>query len=280
MKLYRIADWEKWYEVSDSRKVDGPLAWVAIRTKQDGFGFRRIAAEAKNFELFGAWILMVEIAARQPRKDRGALVRNGRPLDAKSLSVMTGFPEAGFSRALEFFSDQEQAWLIAEETKPSASVRINPDQSGRVRTDSDKSEPVRINPPTGQDRTGQDNTLPGLPPADADGGDASNAQSKSIRSRNLLFDTLATSCGSDVGQMTDPAKKTCAIALSQIRKVAPDLTPEEIKRRALNYVEQMPNAAITPTALAKYWDRCDKGKNASNGRSWDPATDGGSVILR
>jgi hypothetical protein len=145
MTLYRIKDWAKHYEVSDSRKVDGPLSWVAVRTKQDGFGFRRMASERDRCELLSAWILMVEIAARQRREERGKLVRDGRPLNAKSLAMMTGFPEPVFSRALEFFSNPEQGWLEAENLPHVESVRTSPD--GSVPS-----------PNTGQDRTGQDNT--------------------------------------------------------------------------------------------------------------------------
>lgn len=155
MKLYGIKDWTKHYEVSDSKKVDGPLSWVAVRTKQDGFGFRRIVVERDRCELFSAWMLMVQIAARQPRQYRGKLVRDGRPLNAKALATMTGFPEGVFNRAFEFFSDPEMDWLTVEAlpsrpantaattqvegapvvpaTTPPASdsVRTAPDQSGQ-----------------------------------------------------------------------------------------------------------------------------------------------------
>jgi hypothetical protein len=169
MKLYRIKDWERWYEVSDSKKVEGGLTWVAIRTKQDGFGFRRIASQRNACELFAAWVLMVQIAAKQRRKDRGKLVRDGRPLTAKGLAMMTGFPELAFTNALTFFCDPEQGWLELEEqpsTPASPAASANPEgapgataheasSSTAFRTGSDTSE---SNGSTGQDRTGQDRT--------------------------------------------------------------------------------------------------------------------------
>lgn len=167
MKLYRIKDWMKIYEVSDSKKVDGPLTWVAIRTKQDGFGFRRIAAERDRTDLLAAWILMVEIAARQRRGDRGKLMRDGRPLNARSLATMTGFPENIFVRGLEFFCDPEQDWMESEEVpdqsaSPAASARAEGAPEGSAAIPA-LSGPVRIYPapsesilPTGQDSTLQD----------------------------------------------------------------------------------------------------------------------------
>lgn len=145
MTLYRIKDWDRHYEVSDSKKVAGPLSWVAVRTKQDGFGFRRMASERDRCELFSAWILMVEIAARQRREERGKLMRDGRPLDAKSLATMTGFPESIFVKAFLFFSDAEQGWLVTETLPESDPVRMAPDCFGASGS-------------TGQDRTGQDRT--------------------------------------------------------------------------------------------------------------------------
>jgi hypothetical protein len=63
MKLYKIKDWSKHYEVSDSKKVEGPLQWVAVRTKTDGFGYLRITQEKTRTDLLAAWYLMLSIAA-------------------------------------------------------------------------------------------------------------------------------------------------------------------------------------------------------------------------
>jgi hypothetical protein len=114
MKLYRISHWEKLYEVPEAKRRDGPLAWVALPTKLDSFGFRRVAMQRERSDLFSAWVLMLEVAARQPRKWRGALVRDGVPLTAEHLATITGWPAAAFSQAFEFFTDPEQGWLTVE----------------------------------------------------------------------------------------------------------------------------------------------------------------------
>jgi hypothetical protein len=144
MKLYRIADWAKYYEVSDSRKVDGPLNWVPVRTKTDGFGFLRITQERDRSDLLAAWYLMLGIAAKQPKGSRGALARNGMPLTPDDMELMTRFPAGVFAKALLFFSDAKQGWLTSEE------FGVNPDASGQNPGLSGAT------PPIGQDRTGQD----------------------------------------------------------------------------------------------------------------------------
>ncbi len=170
--MYAIKDWAKFYEVSDSRKVEGPLSWVAVRTKQDGFGFRRLASHRKSCELFSAFVLMVQIAARLPRGERGILVRDGRPLNAKSLATMTGFPAPAFEMALEFFCDPEQGWMetvALPDTPASPANSANPDAPGVTAPPATTTPPVRIPPDasgvsgyTVQDSTVQDKTVGGM----------------------------------------------------------------------------------------------------------------------
>ena len=77
------------------------------------------------------------------------------------------------------------------------------------------------------------------------------------RARDLLFDTLAASTDGDPRQLTAPKAKQVGVALAQIRKVCPELRPEEIERRAANYRLHMPNATLTATALSNNWAKCD-----------------------
>jgi len=46
------------------------------------------------------------------------------------------------------------------------------------------------------------------------------------------------------------------VAIAKIRKASPDVTPEEIARRAANYRLHMPTAMLTATALLNHWARC------------------------
>lgn len=75
--------------------------------------------------------------------------------------------------------------------------------------------------------------------------------------RDLLFQAIARAEGSDPTKLTKSAARTVAVALAEIRQASPEVTPEEIERRARNYQSQMPaGSVLTAPALAKHWARC------------------------
>lgn len=83
------------------------------------------------------------------------------------------------------------------------------------------------------------------------------APAKPPRERNLVLDSLAAVDGSDPLQVTKGAWSGIARALSDIKAVTPDVTPDEISRRAANYRLHHRDATISPLALAKHWAKCD-----------------------
>lgn len=77
------------------------------------------------------------------------------------------------------------------------------------------------------------------------------------RPRNLLFDELAKLDGWAPGNsLTAGAGGRVGKALSEIRGSDPEVTPDEIRRRATHYRAHYPGAGITSTALAAHWARC------------------------
>ncbi|MDD5502661.1 MAG: hypothetical protein PHH26_04260 [Candidatus Thermoplasmatota archaeon] len=61
----------------------------------------------------------------------------------------------------------------------------------------------------------------------------------------------------DLSQITKPGWSSIAKALRDVRDVTPDVTSEEIARRAENYRTQFPeDTRLTAHALAKHWARC------------------------
>ncbi len=111
--VYEIRDWERNYTVSQNRKndPDKPLPWVAMRTKHDGKGFRRVMRLPNSMELMGAWMLIVEVAAKCPT--HGKLEDSDGPLTAIDLADKTGGDEQVFERALQVFSTKGIEWLSA-----------------------------------------------------------------------------------------------------------------------------------------------------------------------
>jgi len=105
---YRIKDWDKYFEKAESRRCK-TMSWVPIPTKHDGSGYRRVAAYHRAGELFAAWILIVETAAKMPT--RGLLYKDGKALTPKDLAYRTGFPEDIFNLAFTVLTDSEIGWL-------------------------------------------------------------------------------------------------------------------------------------------------------------------------
>ncbi|HUW21030.1 MAG TPA: hypothetical protein VMW16_17155 [Sedimentisphaerales bacterium] len=106
--IYRVKDWDKHFEKWESRRCKN-MTWVPIPTKNDGAGFRRIAHHHLAAELFSAWILIVEVAAKMPT--RGLLFKDGKALTAKDLHYRTGFSEEIFTLAFTVLVDPEIGWL-------------------------------------------------------------------------------------------------------------------------------------------------------------------------
>ncbi len=79
------------------------------------------------------------------------------------------------------------------------------------------------------------------------------AKPKAERARNPLIDCLATIQGEKLEEVTNLAFASAAKALNEIRKVCPDVTPEELTRRAKNISLSWGGKAVSPMSLAKHW---------------------------
>jgi len=92
---------------------------------------------------------MLGIAAKQPIELRGTLMRDGQPLTAEDLELMTGFSSKIFSAAFAFFAQPRQGWL----------VKCDPQADGtKMFSVEHKCSALNKNVPTLQDRRGEDRT--------------------------------------------------------------------------------------------------------------------------
>jgi len=94
---------------------------VKLPNKHDSLPFRLIAGHPKATEIFTAWVLMVQVASKGKREDRGNL-----PLSPDELGIVTGFPAKIFELAIEFLKSPKIGWI---EQSPDASGN-SPDMSG------------------------------------------------------------------------------------------------------------------------------------------------------
>ena len=102
------------------------------------------------------------------------------------------------------------------------------------------------------------------PIKDKEEGEALEAPAKAatkpakVRDRNLHLDTLATLTGAKLEEVTSGGFSAAAKALAEIRQVCPDVTPDEIMRRAKNLSLAWGGKPVSANALSKWWGDADK----------------------
>jgi hypothetical protein len=164
---YAIRDWTRHFEPSQAKRNSGPLSWVAVPTKHDGRGFRRVMRLPNGPAIYAAWILMLQVAAKCPR--RGILADEDGPLTADDLSIKTDCPAEHFQQAMEALTDPKIGWLTVDltagrparpegshsETPPSALGSHSETPPSALGSHSE-TPPRPLIPPDQPDRTGPD----------------------------------------------------------------------------------------------------------------------------
>jgi len=103
-----INNWAENFEKADNRRLK-IFSWVAVPTKMDGKKFRRLAKVKNGLEIFGAFILLLELAGKMPSK--GALRDADGDLSFEDMELMTGFPAKQFENAVSVLISPEIGWL-------------------------------------------------------------------------------------------------------------------------------------------------------------------------
>lgn len=73
------------------------------------------------------------------------------------------------------------------------------------------------------------------------------------RPRDLVFDAIVEVTGQNPAMSGGEIGK----AIKAIKSVSPDVTPDEIRRRAVNYKTQFRDTTMSASALAKWWTKCE-----------------------
>ncbi len=94
-----IANWEQHFEISQSRRRAGRLSWVAMPTRHDSRGYRRLIRSEDGVRHFACWVALVQVSARC--EDRGTLASDsGEALTTEDFEAMTDIPADLFDRAI------------------------------------------------------------------------------------------------------------------------------------------------------------------------------------
>lgn len=96
--LLSIVDWDQHFENNRTRDLKY-MAWVPVPTKQDGEGYNALVDHDDGAAHFGAWIAIVEIAAKC--SPRGTLIRrDGTALTPQALARKSHLPAGLFEEAI------------------------------------------------------------------------------------------------------------------------------------------------------------------------------------
>lgn len=236
--LYEVRDWERCYTVSQNRKNDPtkPLPWVAMRTKHDGKGYRRVMRQPDAMALMGAWMLIVEVAAKCPT--HGVLSDGDGPLTAIDLADKTGGDEATFDRALQVFSSKGIEWLTATALQ-------------------EHCQSIRTRDGTGQDETGRNGT---------GWNETKNPTSAQVASP-LDLDGSGSESGFDVSIVTGETLRSLDRLRSWFRH---DLTrPDSIVEDSEAFWMNVQTAAAKAITAPSVRDEIAVFKWLVKGRNWD-----------
>lgn len=77
----------------------------------------------------------------------------------------------------------------------------------------------------------------------------------SVRTRDVIFEALAEACGIDWNRISGSERGALNKAAAELRPL--EATPAEIHQRAKNYRSHFEAAALTPSALARHWGKCE-----------------------
>ena len=109
---FEISQWITTFETSESRKCQ-TLKWVSLPVTL-GAGYEALLAEFGDEApaIYGAWILLVGIAATAP--NRGVLADSkGRPYGVEYYARKSGFSVELFRRLITWASDPDIGWLVS-----------------------------------------------------------------------------------------------------------------------------------------------------------------------
>lgn len=123
MPIYRIRDWAVNFENNRTRELK-KLDWVPIPNKHDGDGFTDLITRRNGAAIFGAWVLMLQVASKC--EPRGTLVRQvagsaAVPHTPESLSRMTRCPVTVIRDAINCCT--EIGWIEAVEEQSQGTAK-------------------------------------------------------------------------------------------------------------------------------------------------------------
>lgn len=126
----RIVGWAR-YQHADSKRYASGMPWVKCPTSHTGLGYLEIMDHADGMAHFGAWVLILQVAAKCP--PGGILVTDsGKPILARELALKTRGNADIFSSAIDRLVTV--GWLEWTEVTADSKLTASGQQADSTRT--------------------------------------------------------------------------------------------------------------------------------------------------
>ena len=138
-KPLEIANLEDGFEIAQSRRRAGRLSWVAMPTRHDSRGYRKLIRSDGGVKHFACWVVLVQVSARCSM--RGVLADDrGLALTFDDFEAMTDIPASDFADAIPVLCDI--GWLICPSSylAPSEVGANSENGTSTVQTEQDNTE--------------------------------------------------------------------------------------------------------------------------------------------
>ena len=122
MTVYRVKDWERWFESAKSKTFKNKTQ-AYIPRKQNGLGYNLLLGSKNGEAIYGAWCaLVIFLSGHSPPRsgwltDGGAW--DGRPLTPSDLELTTRIKAATFEQMLALCSSETIGWISTYNHKDS-----------------------------------------------------------------------------------------------------------------------------------------------------------------
>jgi hypothetical protein len=142
-ELYKIRDWNRHFETSDSKRYK-TVSWIKVQNKLHGRGLRRLLRLPDGAAVFGAFILICEVASTMPV--RGILADEDGPLSVTDIADKLAVSSDLILRALDVCSSKGIGWIhrdCCESTGDHNNCVLEQNRTEQNRTEQNRTEQNR-----------------------------------------------------------------------------------------------------------------------------------------
>jgi hypothetical protein len=120
---YQIRNWISLYERHNTRDREGPLPWVSLPTAYEGCAFESLIRSAGGIQAFGVFVMLVQMAGRRSRTERGILADSAGPITAERFADKWQVPIEDVERAFALLESNKVGFITPTQSETLPDVK-------------------------------------------------------------------------------------------------------------------------------------------------------------